>query len=185
MNDDRETPLQVASKGLLAGVAGALGVSVMVAAGRTVMPGRGHQSDAGGGEGISAGQALSEGPDLPPNMNRVTATFVQKIATGIFGTSLSPSQQYAAGTAWHLIYGGFWGTVYGLVRSSFKRSTLLLGPVHGLAVWAIGFAWLVPRMKLVLPPGRQRPGTTAMVVGVHAAYGLIVAYLFDWLKARD
>ncbi len=185
MNDDRDTPLQVASKGLLAGVAGALGVTVMVAAGRRAMSGQDHRSDAGGGEGISAGQALSEGPNLPPNMNRVTATFVQKIATGIFGTSLSAPQQYVAGTAWHLIYGGFWGTIYGLVQSSLGVPRLVLGPVHGLVVWAVGFAWLVPRMKLVLPPGRQRPPTTALVVGVHAAYGVIVAYVFHWLRSRD
>ncbi len=185
MNGDRDTPLQVAVKGLLAGVVGALGVTVMVTAGRKALSGQNGGIDVQADEGISAGQALAEGPGMPPNMNRVTATFVQKIATGIFGTSLSAHQQYLAGTAWHLAYGGFWGTVYGLVRSSLEAPKTILGPAHGLVVWAIGFAWLVPRMKLVLPPGRQRPRTTAMVVGVHAAYGLIVAYLFDWLKARD
>ncbi len=185
MNGDRDTPLQVAVKGLLAGVVGALGVTAMVGAGRKALSGQDHELDVAAAEGISAGQALAEGPGMPPNMNRVTATFVQKIATGIFGTSLSAHQQYLAGTAWHLAYGGVWGTVYGLVRSSLGVPKLVLGPAHGLVVWAIGFAWLVPKMKLVLPPGQQRPRTTAMVVGVHVAHGTIVACLFDWLTGRN
>ncbi len=185
MHDRRDTPLRVAMEGLLAGVVGALGVTVMVAIARRLTSAQTEPLDLRAADGISAGQALSEGPNMPPNMNRVTATFVQKIATGLFGTSLSARQQDFAGTAWHLAYGGFWGIVYGLVQSSLTLPSVLLGSVHGLVVWAISFAWLVPKMKLVLPPNRQHPRTTAMVVGVHAAYGLIVASVVHWLRGRD
>ena len=37
--------------------------------------------------------------------------------------------------------------------------------------------WLVPKMGLMLPPGRQRSRTTALVAGIHAVYGLTVAVL--------
>ena len=185
MRSGRETPIGVAIKGLLAGMGGALALTLMVGGCRKLMSGGDDQDRAQDSEGISAGQALSEGPGVPPDMNRVTATFVQKIATGIFGTSLSASQQYLAGTAWHLAYGGFWGAIYALIQSSASVPKLLLGPAHGATVWAIGFAWLVPKMGLILPPSGQRPRTTAMVVGVHVAYGTVVALLYDLLSDRD
>ncbi len=185
MDKDQDTPLGVAVKGLIAGMAGALAVTGMVATGRKVM----SDQDAGSGgqidEGITAGQALSEGPGMPPNMNRVTATFVQKVATGIFGTSLGSRQQYIAGTAWHLAYGGFWGVVYSLVQSSTQVSRFLVGPIHGFVVWAIGPGSLVPRMKLMLPPTKQRPRLVAMVIAVHVVYGSLVALIFHLLRHRD
>ncbi len=175
----------MAIKGFLAGMGGALALTLMVGGCRKLMSGGEDQDRAQNREGISAGQALSEGPGVPPDMNRVTATFVQKIATGIFGTSLSWREQYLAGTAWHLAYGGFWGTIYALIRESVEMSKLLLGPLQGVLVWAFGFAWLVPKMGLVLPPGEQRTRTTVMVVGVHVAYGAVVAFLYDLLSGRD
>ncbi len=185
MRNDGGTPLGVAVKGLLAGMGGAAALTFMVGVGRKLMSGGEQLDRALDSEGISAGQALSEGPGVPPDMNRVTATFVQKIATGIFGTSLSWREQYLAGTAWHLAYGGFWGVIYGLVRESAEMPKPLLGPLQGVLVWACGFAWLVPKMGLVLPPGGQRPRTTVMVVGVHVAYGTVVALLYDLLSGRD
>ena len=117
-------------------------------------------------------------------MNRVTATFSQKLATSIFGSSLEARQQYVACTAWHLAYGGFWGMLYALMQSSVRIPALLLGSLWGVGVWAVGPGWLVPKMKLMLPPGKQRSHLTAMVVGVHAAYGAIVALVFNALRNR-
>jgi hypothetical protein len=164
---------------------GAVAVTAMVTTGRKAMGSRSGANPEQGEAGITAGQALSEGPGMPPSMNRVTANFVQKIATGIFGASLSADQQYIAGTAWHLIYGGFWGMVYGLLRSSLSVPSAVLGPVNGLVVWAVGPAWLVPKMKLMLPPGKQKPYITAMVIGVHVAYGSLVALVFGQLRSGD
>ena len=184
MWNNNDAPLAVAIKGLLSGMCGALGVTAMVAAGRKMMARQEAPPGPQGNTGITAGQALSEGPDMPPNMNRVTATFVQKVATGIFGTSLDARQQYLAGTAWHLAYDGFWGTLYALLQSSVRIPPLLLGPVWGVGVWATGPGWLLPKMKLMLPPGKQRPRLTTMVVGMHAAYGAIVALVFAALRNR-
>jgi hypothetical protein len=182
MDNTHDPPAKVAIAGLLAGMLGALAVTMMVAIGRKVMAGADEPSDPSGAAGISAGEALADGPAMPPDMNRVTATFVQKIATGIFGTNLDARRQYLAGVAWHLAYGGFWGALYALLQSSVRIPRLLLGPVWGIGVWAIGPGWLVPKMKLMLPPAKQRPQLTAMVVGVHAVYGAIVALVFDALR---
>ena len=184
MDNTHNSPAKVALAGLLAGMLGALAVSAMVAVSRTGMAGADEAGDPASDAGISAGEALSEGPAMPPDMNRVTATFVQKIATGIFGTSLDTRQQYLAGTAWHLAYGGFWGMLYALLQSSVRIPMLLLGPAWGVGVWAVGPGWLAPKMKLMLPPAKQRPHLTAMVVGVHATYGTIVALVFNALHNR-
>ena len=52
-------------------------------------------------------------------------------------------------------------------------------------IWAIGFAWLVPKMKLILPPYEQHWRTAALAVGVHAAYGALVALIFHLLADRE
>lgn len=133
MDRMHDSPASVALAGLFGGMIGALAVTVMVALGRTVMAGADEPKEHASDAGISAGEALSDGPAMPPDMNRVTATFVQKIATGIFGTSLDTRQQYLAGTAWHLAYGGFWGMLYALLQSSVRIPALLLAPLWGPA----------------------------------------------------
>src|SRR5438477_213130 len=100
----RTTPLQVAARGLVAGMGGALILTGLVSLARVARSRPGPRPKEN--MGITAGEALSEAPGLPPQLNRVTALFVQKVATGIFGTSLTREQQYLAGLGWHLVYGG-------------------------------------------------------------------------------
>ena len=51
-----------------------------------------------------------------------------------------------AGTAWHLVYGGFWGTVYFLLRSSLPLPQVhFQGPLYGLGLWALGPGSSCPR----------------------------------------
>ncbi len=185
MKITHDPPLVVAINGLVAGMLGALAVTVMVRLGRTVMGGDRQTEGTDAADGISAGEALSEASDLPPAMNQVTATFVQKVATGLFGTSLTSEQQAQAGMAWHLAYGGFWGMLYALVQSSSRVPKSVLGPTWGVAVWAVGPGWLVPKMKLMLPPTQQQPRLTTMVIGVHAAYGAILALVMHLLGLDD
>jgi hypothetical protein len=185
MGDQYPTPLRVALDGVVAGMTGALALSVLVTAGRKALAAQDKVVTTDDDTGITAGEALAEGPDLPPNMNQVTATFVQKVATGIFGTSLTSRQQYVAGTIWHLTYGGFWGMGYALLQSSVRVPKLVLGSVYGLAVWAMGFAWLVPKMKLILSPSQQHIRTRVITMSVHAVYGMIVALTCHMLQDRD
>ena len=182
---NKESPLSVAAQGMLAGAGGAMVLSAISIAGQNMTSGSSEPKPAQNSDGISAGEALVEGPDMPPNMNRVTATFVQKVATGLFGTSLTADQQYAAGNAWHLTYGGFWGAIYGLLASSTGIPRLLLGPLFGVALWAIGPGWLVPKMKIMLPPTEQEPRTTAMLLGAHAAYGAMTAFILHLISRDD
>jgi hypothetical protein len=182
MNNGRETPLLIAAKGVLAGMGGAVALMALVAAVRTLLGGRGAPEAEPPGLGMSVGQALAERPGMPPHINQVTATFIQKVATGIFGTTLTVDQQYLAGLAWHLTYGGFWGMLYALLQSSLAVPSLWLSLIYGFGVWALGPGWLVPKMKLMLPPAKQQPHTLALVVGVHLAYSLISAQILYLLR---
>ena len=62
---------------------------------------------------------------------------------------------------------------------------LALGALFGLGVWALGPGWLVPKMRLMLPPQQQQPRTAVVVAGMHIAYGAVVAFAFRWLRRRD
>ncbi|HET6383826.1 MAG TPA: hypothetical protein VFJ58_10580 [Armatimonadota bacterium] len=190
MRRRQNTPLQIAARGLFGGMAGAIVLTglltVFRAASSTPDRDRDRSHKTGRGEqGITAGEALSEHPGLPPAIDRVTAIFVQKVATGIFGTSLTPRGQYFAGVAWHLVYGGFWGVVYAMVRSSADTPDLLLIPAHGLVVWLAGPGWLAPQMDLMLYPGEQRPRTLALMIGGHVTFSAAVALLFRWFQGSD
>jgi len=185
MNGGYEAPLKLVARGLLAGVGSAVVLTVVLSVGRRVLFRPVRDAPARGPRGITASEALGEEPGVPPNMNRVTATFVQKVATGIFGMSLGVREQYVAGTAWHLGYGGFWGAVYALLQGSVGAPKRLLGPAYGLGVWAVGPAWLVPRMKLMLPPTQQRPHIAALVLGAHALYGALLALGLHLLGDRS
>jgi uncharacterized membrane protein YagU involved in acid resistance len=182
---NKDTPLAVALKGLLSGAGGALALTAMVKAGRTVMVAQ-EQSTQGPpkSSGITAGEALSESPEAPPPIDEMTALFVQKVATGLFGATLDHDQQYVAGVAWHLTYGGFWGTIYSLIRSSLPLPRFISGPLYGLGVWALGPGWLVPKMKIMLPPTEQDRRTTLVVMAVHAAYGSLVATACHVMERR-
>ena len=183
--NNQDTPLAVALKGLVAGAGGALALSSLVKAARTAISAQQEgERDTPQTEGITAGEALSESPRTPPGIDEMTATFVQKVATGLFGATLDHDQQYLAGTAWHLTYGGFWGTVYSLLQSSLPLPKFISGPLYGLGVWALGPGWLVPKMKIMLPPTEQDRRTTLMVMAVHAAYGSTTALAFHLLERK-
>jgi hypothetical protein len=179
------TPLHVAADGLAAGAVGALALTGTMLAGRTLTRGAAGPHPHGPEAGFTAGEALSDTPSVPPSMNEITATFVQKIATGLFGTSLSRDQQFAAGVAWHLTYGGFWGLLYALLQSSVPVPRAALGPLFGLGLWALGPGWLAPQMKVMLPPSRQEPRARAIVIGGHIVYGVLLAFGTRLLAGKE
>ncbi len=169
------TPLGVAVAGAVAGVGGALFLVPFVWLSRFALGGRRPDPDR---NPLAPGTILSETATQPPDLLQVTGVLVQKVATGLFGASLSVEQQRRYGALWHLAYSAVWGMGFGLIVTSADVPILIVGPIYGVLVWAVGPAWLVPRMRLMLPVGRASHTVTGLVVAWHVGYGLVVAALF-------
>jgi hypothetical protein len=173
------TPLLVALWGAGAGVVGAVLLTPLVYLSRAALGVRDARRPR---NALAPGVILSEAAAVPPDLLQVTAVFVQKVATGLFGASLTMAEQRLYGTLWHLVYGAFWGVGYALIQTSLAVPPILLGPAYGLFVWAAGPAWLVPRMRLMLPLGRQTRRVTLLVIAWHLLYGLALALAVDVLR---
>lgn len=182
-SDLSDSPLGIVMQGALAGFAGTLVLTVAVKGaqlmgGRRNQAGGQHQESQGEQEGIGAGQALAGRQVQAPFLDQSTEIFVQKVATGLFGVSLSGGTRTAAGVAMHFTYGSFWGAVYGLIQASFHLPPALHGLLYGLIVWLIGPAILVPAMGIMPPPQQQPFRKVLMMVGFHLAYGLGLGLTF-------
>ncbi len=173
------TPLLVALTGAAAGLVGAGLLTPLVYLSRLAL---GVRDPGRPGGPLAPGVILSEAATVPPDLLQVTAVFMQKVATGLFGESLSVREQRLYGTAWHLVYGALWGAAYALVQSSLAVPPILFGPAFGLLVWAVGPAWLVPRMRLMLPLGRQALRVTILVMAWHLLYGLALVLAVEVLN---
>ncbi len=176
------TPLEIALKGALAGLLGALALTVMIVGVRRLASAQPDGGSQRGNAAMTPGRILADGPDMPPDFIGATATFVQKLATGLFGVSLTPRQQVWAGTGWHLLYGASWAVPYALLQASIPVPNVLIGPAYGVLVWLVGPVWLVPKMRLMLPVRSQRPWVALMVFAGHVAYGGLVALAFALLQ---
>ncbi len=177
------TPLEVALNGALAGALGALALTLMILVVRRLTLPRREPGHERGHAAMTLADILAEGPDSPPDFIGATATFVQKLATGLFGVSLTRQQQLWAGMGWHLLYGAFWAVPYALLQASVTVPNLLLGPAYGVLVWLVGPVWLVPKMRLMLPVRSQRAWVALMVFAGHLSYGALVALTFAVLQA--
>ncbi len=190
-----DSPLGIVLQGSLAGFAGTLALTVVVKGAQMVagrlQQGGGHQqgkqsgqdggqqqASQGGQGGIGAGEALAGGQVQAPFLDQSTEIFVQKVATGLFGVSLSGGTRTAAGVAMHFSYGSFWGALYGLIQSSLHLPPALHGLLYGLIVWLIGPVILVPAMGIMPPPQRQPLRQVLMMVSFHLAYGLGLGLTF-------
>jgi hypothetical protein len=175
------TPLAILAVGALGGMVGAGLLTAVVFAAHELVRGDARRAHPPATSPLTAGTVLAETSAGVPDILQVAATFCQKVATGLFGRTLSRSAQQWAGVGWHLLYGAFWGALYAAIATSVPVSPWLLATALGLFVWAIGPAWLVPRMRLMLPPGLQPPAMLAFVIAGHLAYGGAVGIVVEVL----
>ncbi len=178
-----DSPLGVVMKGALAGFAGTLALTLGVKGAQWVGSSGGEDGPRPGTDdapaSIGAGHALAGGQVQAPFLDQSTELFVQKVATGLFGASLSGSARTATGAAMHFVYGGFWGAVYGLIQASVGLPAALHGLLYGLVVWLIGPVTLVPAMGIMPPPQEQGARRALLVAAFHVAYGLALGLVFD------
>jgi hypothetical protein len=177
-----DTPLGIVTKGALAGLAGTMALTAILKAAQWIAKrsNDGQQpQERDLTTGIGAAQALTGGQVQVPFLDQSTEIFAQKVATGLFGTSLSSGTRTAASVSVHVVYGAFWGGVYGLIQSSLRLPPVAHGPLYGLIVWLIGPVTLVPAMGIMPPLPQQGTPRVLMVAGIHVVYGLVLSLAFD------
>ncbi len=126
-------------------------------------------------------QAAGPGPEGPAGL------FAAKAGSGLFGRDLAKrAQQW--GRFVHFAYGSFWGMSYGILQNRRPRRPLVAGVAHGLFIWALGPALLVPAMKLAPAPTKATSVRNVVNVVGHLIYGVTIAAVFNRLThtgARD
>jgi uncharacterized membrane protein YagU involved in acid resistance len=119
-----------------------------------------------------------------PGPEGLAAEFAHKVSSGLFGYDIS-GYEHLAGEVVHFTYGGLWGVLFGLLQGSYRRPPGPFGALFGLLVWLAGPALLVPAMRLLPPPTRERPARLATMLGGHLVYGLAVATAFEALERQE
>jgi hypothetical protein len=87
----------------------------------------------------------------------------------------------SAATLAHFAFGGAMGGLFGL---SPLRPSLARGVLFGLGVWAVNYAGVLPRLGLMPPARRDRPGRPTSMLLAHALYGATLAGCERALAAR-
>jgi hypothetical protein len=169
----RDTPMEVALKGALAGLAGTVVLTLAMRAAERVI---------GGGDNPDW---LDDEPGAQADQEAPPARLVGKVATGVFNRELSPELQVALGQGVHWGYGALWGLIYGIVQASIRLPHLLHGVVLGFVVWLIGTRGLVPAMELSPEPDLDRDASRLRSLVLHEVYGLAVAFVFSALSRND
>jgi uncharacterized membrane protein YagU involved in acid resistance len=123
-----------------------------------------------------ASESLPEASTTPPD----AADFILSRLEQAGGHVLSRPVHQGIVNALHWAYGIGWGSALGLLtarRHSVRSvpAVLLFGTCLGSAVWAVGYAGLLPATRLTPPVYRQgvRPVVTSLLG--HIAYGVVSA----------
>jgi hypothetical protein len=78
----------------------------------------------------------------------------------------------SAATVAHFAFGASMGGLFGLAPG---RPTAARGLLFGLGVWAVNYAGILPRLGLMPPARRDRPGRPASMILAHLVYGATLA----------
>jgi len=167
----RPTPLGAVGRGLVAGVAGTVVMTIAQEASARL------QSSGGGQD---AGD--SETPQDPWDQASVPAKLARRVIEGVFQRQVSAAHIPLLTNGMHWGYGTAWGGVYGLLHGGSPGPPLRRGALFGTGVWVMSYVQLVP-MGLYEPPWRYPAGSIATEVGFHLAYGTGTAAAYRALAA--
>ena len=97
---------------------------------------------------------------------------------------LSPPAFETSWVALHFGYGLASGVAYALVQKVFEREgTLLVGPLFGMVLWAVGYCGWLPLFGIYPPPTRlPKRKVGAELITTHLIYGTGVAVVHRALR---
>lgn len=166
------TPIGALRRGLMAGV---LGTALMT--GWQSLSARLQSSDD------QSGEAADAPPADPWEAASAPAKLAKRVGEGVFHQEVPASMIPLLTNAMHWGYGTGWGTAYGIVAASTRRSRLRDGVLVGSVVWIMSYVQLVP-MGLYEPPWKYPPKELAMDLSYHLVYGAGVAGAYALLDRR-
>lgn len=167
------SPLSVAVKGAIAGLAGAAVLAQVMQRGPQFMDEK---------LGIAIEQPDPEvTKDLPEDPR---AELAERVAAGVFETDISQETKATASQAIHWSYGAMWGMAYGVVHSSLRIPTPLQATIFGGIVGTVA-STLLPAIGLAPSPKEQPKEMSALQLGFHVIFGWTVALAFALLSVRD
>lgn len=165
------SPLSVAIKGAIAGLAGTAAITVAMQKGPQLLEER---------------FGISITPESPPQdvPEDPTAELAGRVAEGVLERPLREESKETAGQAIHWSYGAMWGTAYGILQGSMRVPVILSGTLFGALVGTVA-STVVPAMGLAPSPTEQPKRISAMQLGYHLIFGWVTALTFWLLTLRD
>jgi uncharacterized membrane protein YagU involved in acid resistance len=84
----------------------------------------------------------------------------------------------------HFAYGAACGGIYALVRPLIPAPAPIAGAAYGLAVWAVSYLGLMPRLGLYPPPHWDKPSRRRTMIVGHVLFGVVLGLLATPRHAR-
>ncbi|MFF0770556.1 DUF6789 family protein [Nonomuraea wenchangensis] len=122
-----------------------------------------------------AGSRMGLMPDQPPKR------IVRAMLPG-HRHRVKPGEGVAGALA-HFGFGVTAGSLYGLLTRG-RHTPAPLGAGYALAIWFSSYEGWVPRLGILPPAGRDRPGRRAVMIAGHLVYGTTLALTLNRLNAR-
>jgi uncharacterized membrane protein YagU involved in acid resistance len=130
-------------------------------------------------EGAKRTGILEEAPPLRV-VDEVAGAAAQATESG---GPVARDDRTAAAVGSHVLYGVVAGAFYGLIQDEL-RLPAVVGPLYGLALWAVGYVGWLPAAGVLPQPWRQRAGDALTPVAAHLAYGVALGLVEQAVRRR-
>ena len=151
-------------------------MGIFETAGRDETPDRPQSMLEGAAAGIVGAMAMTGIREFATAMGWVRLTPPEDIARNparSLVARIPPERREAVVEAAHWMYGAMGGAAFGLLPRQWRRR-LWVGPLYGLATWAVFQAVLAPALGLEHADGRPL-AEKAVLIADHLVYGLVVS----------
>lgn len=156
----RKDPFGAALAGAAAGAVGSLAQEGFFAATSTLAP--------------EPPKGVFRPPDPLQREEQAVETVARRAVEGLLQRG-PLAHKHAAGEAVHYAFGAAWGSLYGLLASSYRPVASPLGALaFGSAVWLAGDNVILPAFRLSAWPQRYPPRTHVYAFAAHLVYGAAV-----------
>jgi hypothetical protein len=109
------------------------------------------------------------------------AKLVRKASLAAADRDIDPDRIPLLTNVMHWLYGSAWGAGFALVHRRIRGPVAAEGVAFGTAIWALGYAQLVP-LGIYKPPWRYSAKALAKDLSYHLVYGAATAAAFEGVR---